>query len=95
MADKRLNIKVDVKDLTSTELILEVQRLHFRDPELSVKAAAALRKIADGIENKEVGLTRLDTRSVASARDKPVASFSFDFIDFEHEKKSSKEMSNG
>lgn len=82
------DIHINASEHTPTELILETQRLHFRDPQINVAMATALRKIADGIENKTVGITRLHTSVDNNAHEFPRATFEFDFIDHEHERKS-------
>lgn len=87
-ANDDLTITVNVKDLTPTELILEVQKLSWYDPEINVKMAATLRKIADGIESRKVGVQRLNTSVTRSRDGYPGATFEIDFSDFDHEEKS-------
>lgn len=82
-ADK---IKIQIKiGKTATKLITELQALHFRDPAINVKMTEVLRKLADGIESGQVGITKLSTTTELSADGLPAAQFSISFFDREHD----------
>jgi len=88
---ENINIKVDAVDpekLTPTELILDIQRLNFHDQDINVKMAAMLRRVADDIKSRRIGVTKLKTASTVSVDHFPGITFEIEFIDYEHDKKS-------
>lgn len=59
--EDKLLINVNLADYTPTELMQEIQRIDYRDPHINEVVVAAFRKMADGIESKDIGLTRIMT----------------------------------
>jgi hypothetical protein len=80
-----VNIRIKVKMPTATKLITELQSLKFRDASINVKMVEALRKMADAIEHKKIGITAISTSSDMRADEYPSTKFCIEFLDYEHQ----------